>query len=397
MRLAHPGVPQVRFDVPRAAVFMTSGLLMTVRLPSHKVLLPFAEAMLIAAAGGAVFQFAGFPAGWMAGSLVFVAFASLAGRNLHVPTFAARCFFIALGMIIGGVATPETVRGIATWPLSIVLICLAMLTVTVAAAAYLRLVHGWDTQTALFAAVPGSLSQVSAMAAERQADLKAIIIVQSLRVMALAVGVPLSLAIAGMEAPMRFASGGQSALDAPGHLALLVAGSIVAAVALYRIGFTGGFFFGPMVVSAFLHGSGTIEVNLPGWIAVLSMIALGAINGSRFNQTSFRMLAQYLVASLGSLVVVVSVAGIFVLFAAAVFSLRMEDLIASYAPGSVDVMMILALALHLDPVFVGAHHLARILIVSLALPVGARLTDHRPLQHHELPASLEAARETLED
>jgi hypothetical protein len=32
-------------------------------------------------------------------------------------------------------------------------------------------------------------------------------------------------------------------------------------------------------------------------------------------------------------------------------------------------MMLVALALHLDPVFVGAHHLARFLLVSLTLPV----------------------------
>jgi membrane AbrB-like protein len=152
-----------------------------------------------------------------------------------------------------------------------------------------------------------------------------------------------------------------------------------------------------MVVSAVLHGGGLIEVNLPSWLAILSMIGLGAINGSRFNQTSFRMLAQYLLASLGSLVVVIAVAGAFVAIAATTLSLRLDELIASYAPGSVDVMMILALALHLDPVFVGAHHLARILVVSLALPIGARLTDQRPLRHHDLPASLESARETLED
>jgi uncharacterized membrane protein AbrB (regulator of aidB expression) len=103
------------------------------------------------------------------------------------------------------------------------------------------------------------------------------------------------------------------------------------------------------------------------------------------------------IASLGSLAVVVTLAGLFVLLASTLFSLRMDDLVASYAPGSVDVMMILALALHLDPVFIGAHHLARILVVSLLLPLGARLTDQRPLQHHELPPSLEAARETLED
>ena len=36
-------------------------------------------------------------------------------------------------------------------------------------------------------------------------------------------------------------------------------------------------------------------------------------------------------------------------------------------------MMILALALHLDPVFVGAHHLARVFTVTLALPIVTRV------------------------
>ena len=36
----------------------------------------------------------------------------------------------------------------------------------------------------------------------------------------------------------------------------------------------------------------------------------------------------------------------------------------SYAPGALDAMMILALALHLDPIFVGAHHVARFMLIS---------------------------------
>ena len=34
--------------------------------------------------------------------------------------------------------------------------------------------------------------------------------------------------------------------------------------------------------------------------------------------------------------------------------------------------MVLALALHLDPVYVGAHHLARFLVVTVAVAVAAR-------------------------
>jgi hypothetical protein len=46
--------------------------------------------------------------------------------------------------------------------------------------------------------------------------------------------------------------------------------------------------------------------------------------------------------------------------------------VIAYAPGSVDAMMLLALALHLDPVYVGAHHVTRIIFVSLILPLIAR-------------------------
>lgn len=363
----------------------------------QKPLSTFVQTMAIAAVGGAAFAYFGFPAGWMAGALLCTAVAALCGQAIHVPTSVTRVFFVALGIVIGGVATPETMRGMATWPASILFISVAMIALTVASACYLKMVHGWDTQTALFSAVPGALSQVSAIAMERDTDMRAIIIVQTVRVIILAVGVPTGLAILGIAAPLRLASGAVGYAEAPLQLLLLVSGGILAALALYRIGFSGGFFFGPMIVSAGLHGSGVVELNLPTWIANISMIGLGAINGSRFNKTSFRMLLDYLLPSLGALVVSLSVAALFIGLAMLLMPLKLANLVVSYAPGSVDVMMILALALHLDPVFVGAHHLARILVVSIALPIGARLTDPRQPQAHELPETLETARETLED
>jgi uncharacterized membrane protein AbrB (regulator of aidB expression) len=45
-----------------------------------------------------------------------------------------------------------------------------------------------------------------------------------------------------------------------------------------------------------------------------------------------------------------------------------EALIA-FAPGGLEAMAILAFALHLDPVFIGAHHLARFLGIGLGLPM----------------------------
>jgi uncharacterized protein len=42
-------------------------------------------------------------------------------------------------------------------------------------------------------------------------------------------------------------------------------------------------------------------------------------------------------------------------------------------------MMVLALALHLDPVYVGAHHLARFLVVTITVGIAARrLAEKHP-------------------
>ena len=159
------------------------------------------ETLLVAFAGGFLFDLARFPAGWMAGAMVAVAIAALAGPAMFMPTLLARVFFIALGITVGGIATPDTVRGMMTWPLNIVLIAVAMLVTTLAASVYLTRVHGWSAQTAMFAAVPGALSQVVVMAADRDADLRGIVVVQTVRAIVTTIGVPIALILFGLAGP----------------------------------------------------------------------------------------------------------------------------------------------------------------------------------------------------
>src|SRR5579862_6222513 len=107
------------------------------------------ETLLIAAAGGILFNLAKFPAGWIAGAMVATAAAALAGRPLGLPQTLARAFYIVLGISIGAVATPQTVIGMASWPLSIAAVTVAMAAVTLGTVIYLTRVDGWDTTTAV--------------------------------------------------------------------------------------------------------------------------------------------------------------------------------------------------------------------------------------------------------
>ncbi len=57
--------------------------------------------------------------------MLAVAIAALAGRPMQVPLPLARVCFVLIGILLGAVVTPETLRGIATWPLSIALLAVA--------------------------------------------------------------------------------------------------------------------------------------------------------------------------------------------------------------------------------------------------------------------------------
>jgi membrane AbrB-like protein len=343
---------------------------------SKSSLLALAETFALAAAGGALFGVLGFPAGWLAGAILFVSIAALSGRPMRVPLPLARVFFVVIGITLGGVVTPETVKGVAEWPLSIVAAILSTLCVTVATSRYLMFVHGWESRPALFASFPGAMSQVVALAAETGADLRPIVIVQTLRVVILTFGVPLALGLFGVQygtlaGAAATATTGMG-IDSPVELAILCVASGTAAVLAHWARFPGGLIFGAMIMSAVLHGSGLIHAKLPWWFSTISIVGLGAVVGSRFAQAEPRLLLRYLGAAFGSFAVALAVTGMFAGFVTSVLKIAVADAVVAFAPGAVDAMMILALAMHLDPVYVGAHHVARVLMVGLSLPVIAR-------------------------
>ena len=342
-------------------------------VPATQSLRRTVETLLIAGAGGFLFDLARFPAGWIAGAMVFSAGAALAGRPLGLPHNLARAFYIVLGMSIGAVASPKTVAGMTIWPLSILAVTIAMGGVTLGTVAYLKRVHGWDTLTAVFGGLPGGLSQVMVLAAEQGLDLRAIAIVQTMRVIILAVCVPAGLGLFGLAGPVRLPVGAVAIADAPWELVVMVGLSVAVAIALLRAGFPGGLIFGPMVVSGILHGGDFVHITFPQWFANIAMVGLGSVAGSRFTGTPFREIVGLLGAAIGSFVVSIAIAAAFALAVTVLLSLHLGDVIVAYAPGSIDAMMILALALHLDPVFVGAHHLARVFTVTLALPLIVRV------------------------
>lgn len=340
------------------------------KFPARKEWLRAAETLAIAAVCGLTLNALGFPAGLVIGSLLGVAAAALLGRPVHIPVPLSRVISVLVGISLGAVVSPDTLRGLAAFPLGVLVLTISTVCMIAATSSYLRLVHGWDAQSALFGASPGALAQVMTLASEYKADLRAIAIVQTMRVVALTLGIPAGLAYFGLTVDggglmARFTAAGPPSIV---ELAILVSVSTACALVFFKFRLPGGLLFGSMLPSAILHGTGLIHSILPWWVAYAAVIGIGATTGSRFANTDPYTLLRFLGAALGSFAVAMAVAALSVLALALLMSVRPADAVLAFAPGAQDTMMVLALALHLDPVFVGALQLSRFLLVSMLVP-----------------------------
>ena len=92
----------------------------------------------------------------------------------------------------------QLLQHMSSYPLTIALLALATFCSTFGSSLYLQRVHGWDQTSAFLAGSPGALSQITILAAEKGADVAAIAVVQTMRVIILTAALPLVLALTGV-------------------------------------------------------------------------------------------------------------------------------------------------------------------------------------------------------
>jgi membrane AbrB-like protein len=335
----------------------------------RQTVLRLSETLAIGAVGGALLGLAKFPAGWLSGAIIAVAIAALARRPVRVPALLGQGANIVLGISLGASVTPDSVARMAAWPASLAVLALAMACGSAAVVFYLHKVHDWDVLSALFASSPGGLSQALALAAETGADLRSVAMVQAMRVLVLSAGLPLCFAAFGITGSRPMLNAAVATAASMEELAGLVVAAIVGALVAYRLRLPGGLLVGAMAVSGALHATGLVKVNLPLPAAIVAFVVMGSIIGARFAGTDLWLLRRLTVVGLGALAVGTAVASVFAVAAALLLSLPVGDVVMAFAPGALEAMTTLAFALNLDPAYVGTHHIARLIFVSLVVPV----------------------------
>ncbi|MEJ8571003.1 AbrB family transcriptional regulator [Microbaculum marinum] len=342
-----------------------------IRLPARKDVLRelpgLGMTMALAAAGGLAFAMLGLPVPWISGSMIVVAAAALMGAPTIVPRWVREIVFFVLGLNIGSAVTPETIAGIGSWPASIVILIVALPILSVSCAVPLVYFRGWSRDDAMLASIPGALSLIMALADATDADVPRIALVQAVRVAILvALLPPLISMTSGLDLTMAMP---QSELPGLYDLVLLIGLGFIGVLLMRLARFPAAGLMGALIASAALHGTDVVSATLPSEVLMVSFVVLGAGIGARFAGLGWHNFRAGLFDAAMTFAIGFVVSVLTAIVATAWLGFPFGQTILAFAPGALEVMVVMAFLLGLDAAYVGAHHTVRFLVLVLLAPL----------------------------
>ncbi|WP_313616061.1 AbrB family transcriptional regulator [Agrobacterium sp.] len=337
--------------------------------------------VIVGTAGAALAALAGVPAPFLSGPALAVTMCGLFGLKLDIPKRVRDACFVLVGISMGTSVTPDIFNAAKSWPLSFVAVIITVILLLYCGYWLLHYVFRYDRTTAMLAASPGHLSYIISLSAETRSDLASISIIQSVRVLALTLSVPLiveyfDLVSADISSP--------TAAMNPLVLAVTFAVALLLGMLFIRWRFPAALLLGGMVVSVGTHITGFTTGAVPPWAIQPTYILIGCLIGLRFYKVSIRELQRAFIAGAVLTVVVVAIAGAIALAISNLTGVPLNAVMIAFAPGGLETMAAMAIMMHADATYVGSHHILRLLFLSFLMPAvlkrTTRLEDKKPVE-----------------
>ena len=330
------------------------------------------------AVGTAVLALLRLPSPALFAGLVVATALALAGHApAAVPRSATTLAQAVIGVVIGVLAQPSTLSGLAADWLPVLLITVGTLAVSMAAGLLLGLHPGVTPLTGMLALTAGGASGLVAVSRDLGGDDRVVAVVQYLRVGIVTATMPLIAALgygatAGGSAP---ATPGGSV---PGSLAFLVV-CAAAGLGLARLArVPAGGLLGPMAVAIALTVSGLWSAAAPPDVVVeLAYAVIGWQAGVRFTRNSLRTVITVLPLAGGLILAIIAAcAGLGLLLSATTGTTVLEGYLAT-TPGGVYAVLATAISAGGNVTFVVATQVLRVIVMLLVAPALARLARRR--------------------
>ncbi|HSL39427.1 MAG TPA: AbrB family transcriptional regulator [Desulforhopalus sp.] len=331
----------------------------------------------IGVGGATAALWAGLPAAGLIGSALAVSTVSFFRLPTAIPLWLRNCAFAGIGCSLGSGVSRDLLALAATWPVSLLGLVVAMAAILASGSWVLVRFFRHSRETALLATAPGALSYSLAIAASGVGDAGAVIVIQSIRLLFIATGLPLVIDL--VDPHQGSADVALIGTTGPAATALLFFTTLALGFILQRYRVAAAFLLAGVLISGLLHYTGMVHGRPPTSFLLVGFVITGAVVGSRFSVIPLAEIRRSIVAALVLVLLSSVVAALFAGGVAQLTGLPFGQVWVAYAPGGVEAMAAMALALGYDPAFIATHHLSRIVLLLFSLSLLLRLFRSPPV------------------
>lgn len=333
--------------------------------PALFELFSFVLTLGVATLGGGAATLLGLPAGWLMGSALAVTLAAMMGLPIRMPNWLRDVIFVLIGMSMGASVAPDSLSLLASWPISLAALAIELVIIIAATGWMLTRVFGLDAGTAYLSSFPGHLSLVLGIAASGVGNPRQIVIIQVIRIFMLTIAVPLGAVFLPLgDAVAHDALGVMS----PWQVILLAAGCVAVGLVFIKLKIPAGMVLGAMAAATVAKLGGLYTQTMPEPLMVITFVLTGVLIGSRFVGITR---SEFMAAAKGGIIATAMTVGIctaITLVVAQFVDMPFGQIWLGLAPGAIEGMGALGIALGYDTAFIAAHHVVRLLMLSFAIP-----------------------------
>jgi uncharacterized protein len=307
--------------------------------------------------------------------LVVATVLALAGRApAAVPTAATTLGQSVIGVVIGVLAQPSTLTGLADDWLPVLAVGLGTLAISMGVGLLLGLRPGVSPLTGMLSLTAGGASGLVAISRDLGGDERIVAVVQYLRVGLVTASMPVVAAV-GFGASAGGA-GPASADTAPWFVDLgFLAFCVVVGLGLARVTrVPAGGLLGPMVVAIALNLAGlSFGASPPTLLVEIAYAVIGWQAGVRFTRESLRTVLGVLPLAVALILAIVAACAGLGIVLSQLTGVSLLDGYLATTPGGIYAVLATAISSGGDVTFVVAVQVLRVIVMLLVAPALARL------------------------
>lgn len=307
--------------------------------------------------------------GLLAGLVRALAFAA----PVAVPAPASTAALAVVGVSVGALVDPGTLRQVASAWLPVLLVAVGTLGLSIGAGLLLRLWPGISPVTGAFAMIAGGAASITGMARELGADERMVAVLQYLRVLLIVSLMPLTATLVYGASSGGGTTAASSGTGWPAGLLFTVGCSVVGVVVGRLLRLPAATMLGPMLVAASVdlgglsHGAG-----VPAPLEAAAFLVIGLQVGVSFTRASLRTIGRALPFALAiTVTLIVACAGMGLVLTQVTRASALDAYLAT-TPGGLAAVLATAGDSGADSTFVLSVQVARLFVMVLSAPLIAR-------------------------